>query len=158
MLNKTAAFKTVLCIAMLLPALLATRQACAETSYGQAYQKMWGNTPGVGYGTNRYLYDKYYRSNPNVSPYVSGAVLGGNLSGNAYTAVVRPEQQARARTASAQSNYVQQRKLQGNVGYTANPGATVYNLDPGVTTGKPVPAGRRNSGAYQNHWYGSWNK
>lgn len=126
--------------------------------YGQAYQNMIQSTPGMSAGTNRYLYDKYYRSNPNVSPYISGAVLGGNQSGTAYTTVVRPDLEARAATQTAQSQYIAKRKLEGNVGYTANPGATFYGAPTSTAYGKPAPAGRRNSGSYQNHWYGGWNK
>jgi hypothetical protein len=142
----------------LLLAIAPLGAAPASAQYGQAYEQMLKTNPGIGGGTNRYMYDKYFRSNPNVSPYLSGALLGGNDAGNAYSAVVRPEMQARQATQTAQSNYIAQRKLEGNVGYTANPGATFYGAPTGYQYGKPVPAARRNSGAYQNHWYGSWNK
>lgn len=149
------AFTTVVALAAILT---LAGPARSDQGYGAAYQKMWTQNPGTGAGTNRYLYDKYYRSNPNISPYLSGAVLGGNDYGNAYSTVVRPDLQNRARTASSQSQYIAQRKLQGNIGYTANPGVALQNLDPGFTGAKPVPAARANSGAYHNHWYGSWNK
>lgn len=143
---------------MLLPTLLVAVEVRADQSYGQAYQKMWGTNPNMVNDTNRYLYDKYFRTNPNVSPYISGAVLGGNMYGDAYSTVVRPEQERRQAVEAAQSRYIADRKLQGNVGYTANPGVTIQNAPSGYQYGKPVPAGRRNSGAYQNHWYGAWNK
>lgn len=144
--------------AALIAVLALAGPARSDQGYGAAYQQMWTQNPGTGAGTNRYLYDKYYRSNPNISPYVSGAVLGGNDYGNAYSTVVRPDLQNRARTASSQAQHIQQRKLQGNVGYTANPGVTMQNLNPGFVGPKPVPAARTNSGAYQNHWYGAWNQ
>ncbi len=138
---------------------VGTSPAVAEyTNYGQAYQQMMKQNPGIGGGTNRYLYGKYIQGNPNVSPYLSGAVLGGNDAGNAYSAVVRPEMQARQATQTAQSNYISQRKLQGNIGHTANPGAILDGAPTSYQYGKPVPAARRNSGSYQNHWYGGWNK
>lgn len=147
-------------VAMLLVAVMAAAPPAAgqNMSYGQAYQDMLKTNPSIGIGANRYMYDKYYRSNPNVSPYLSGAILGGTDSGTGYTAVARPELEHRAKIQTQQSNYIAQRKLQGNVGYTANPGATFYGSPTSYQYGKPVPAARRNSGAYQNHWYGNWNK
>ncbi|MCO6045862.1 hypothetical protein NG895_18335 [Aeoliella sp. ICT_H6.2] len=152
--------RTILCCVALtfLSTLLPADRARAESSYGQAYQKMWGTNPNMVNDTNRYLYDKYYRDNPNISPYISGAVLGGNMYGDAYSTVVRPDMERRAASQSAQSRYIADRKLQGNIGYTANPGVTPQNAPSSYQYGKPVPAGRKNSGAYQNHWYGSWNK
>jgi hypothetical protein len=135
---------------------------CATTaigqSYSEVYQKTFAVTPGVADSNNRYMYNKYFKPNPNVSPYISGAVLGGSQYGDAYTTVVAPELARRGATQTAQSQYIQQRKLSGNIGYTANPGAISYGAPTDYRYGKPVPAGRKNSGAYQNHWYGQWNK
>lgn len=127
-------------------------------SYGEVYQKNFRVNPVVADSNNRYLYSKYFKSNPNVSPYISGAVLGGSQYGDAYSTVVAPELARRGATQSAQSQYIQQRKLSGNIGHTANPGAISYGAPTDYRYGKPVPAGRKTSGAYQNHWYGQWNK
>jgi hypothetical protein len=128
------------------------------TNYGQAYQQSLRSHPGMTAGTDRYLYNQYFRSNPAVSPYISGAVLGGGDYGTGYTSVTRPEIARREANAVSQARYVQQRKLQGNVGYTAYPGAGYMGASPGVSYRKPVPSGVRNPGAYQNHWYGAWNR
>lgn len=127
-------------------------------SYGEVYQKNFKVNPVVADSNNRYMYNKYFKSNPNISPYISGAVLGGSQYGDAYTTVVAPEQARRGAAQSAQSQYIQQRKLSGNIGHTANPGAISYGAPTDYRYGKPVPAGRKTSGAYQNHWYGQWNK
>jgi hypothetical protein len=145
---------TVLCCS----ALVGGANTAIAQSYGEVYQKTFSVTPGVADSNNRYMYNKYFKSNPNVSPYISGAVLGGSQYGDAYTTVVAPELARRGATQTAQSQYIQQRKLQGNIGHTANPGAISYGAPTDYRYGKPVPAGRKTSGAYQNHWYGQWNK
>lgn len=138
--------------------------ACAGTASGQftdyskAYKQNLGMRPDMTMDADRYLYDRYFRNNVAVSPYVSGALLGGTLGGTAYTDVVRPDQQRRKAATIGQAQYVQQRKLQGNVGYTANPGAGYMGAMPGSAIQKPVPPSRPNVGAYQNHWYGNWNR
>ncbi|TWT89016.1 hypothetical protein Mal64_25070 [Pseudobythopirellula maris] len=132
--------------------------AAQQTNYSSAYQQMIKSRPNMDAGVDRYLYNKYYRDNPAISPYLSGAVLGGTQSGTAYTEVVRADQQRRAAAMTAQAQYVQQRKLQGNVGYTAHPGAGYMGAMPGAGLQKPNAAvgGASRSGAYQNHWYGGW--
>lgn len=59
---------------------------------------------------------------------------------------------------TGQSRYVQQRKVQGNVGYTANPGGGYIGAMPGMGIQKPVQPSVSTPGAYQNHWYGGWNR
>ncbi|WP_442483901.1 hypothetical protein [Aeoliella sp. SH292] len=147
---------------LLLGCLTLVACSCANIahaqSYGEVYQKNFKVNPVVADSNNRYMYNKYFKSNPNISPYISGAVLGGSQYGDAYTTVVAPELARRGAAQTAQSQYIQQRKLQGNIGHTANPGAISYGAPTDYRAGKPVPAGRNNSGAYQNHWYGQWNK
>lgn len=137
--------------------LSAARPATAQyKGYGQAYQQNAGSTPGVNYGTSRYLYQKYFQSNPAVSPYLSGAIMGRSDSGTAYYTQILPEQQRRAAAANQQAQYIQQRKLQGNVGWTAYPGALSGGYGMGVN--QPAQPPPRPNGAYQNHWYGAWNR
>ncbi|TWT76997.1 hypothetical protein Pla123a_24230 [Posidoniimonas polymericola] len=128
------------------------------TDYSQAYKQNLSTRPSMTMDSNRYLYDRYFRNNVAVSPYVSGAVLGGTIGGTAYTDVVRPDLERRKAAMVGQAQYVQQRKLQGNVGYTANPGAGYMGAMPGAGIQKPVPPTRSSVGAYQNHWYGNWNR
>ncbi len=125
-------------------------------SYSQAYQQNAVSNPGVNYGTSRYLYQKYFQSNPAVSPYLSGAILGRSDSGTAYYTQILPEQQRRESAARQQAQYIQQRKLQGNIGWTAHPGALSGGY--GAGTYQPTPPPARTNGAYQNHWYGAWNR
>ena len=145
--------------------LICTMVLCASssvaqnnhTNYGQAYQQMVRSRPDMTYGTSQYLYNKYYRNNVAVSPYLSGAILGGTDSGTAYTSVVRGDVQRREAALRSQAQYVQQRKAMGNVGYTVNPGGGYLGS---MSSGyKPTPAPpSRTNGAYQNHWYGGWKR
>jgi len=131
--------------------------AAAQQNYGQYYQQEFKKSGG-GLGTgnsNRYLYDKYFYHRPTVSPYLS-AVRGGDMSGTAYYASVRPELQRREANAKAQSAYIQQRKLQGNIGDTRFPGSV--GLGGAIDTSylKPIPQQKSTPSAYYNHWYGGW--
>jgi hypothetical protein len=137
--------------------LAAARPANGQyKSYGQAYQQSAGSVAGVNYGTSRHLYQKYFASNPAVSPYLSGAIMGGSDSGTAYYTHIRPELQRRDSAAKQQSQYIQQRKLQGNVGHTIYPGGLYGGYGAGTYQPNLPPA--RTNGAYQNHWYGAWNR
>ena len=133
-----------------------------NTSYSQAYQQMLQKRPGMSAGTDRYMYNKYFRNNPAVSPYISGALLGGSESGTAYTTTIRPDLQRRQAATRAQAQYVQQRKMQGNIGYTVNPGALTGGLGGGYQAprvpGGAAPNPSRTNGALQNHWYGGWKR
>jgi hypothetical protein len=137
--------------------LVTAQPAIAQyKSYAQAYQQNAASNPGVNYGTSRYLYQKYFQSNPAVSPYLSGAILGRSDSGTAYYTQIRPEQQRRESAAKQQAQYIQQRKLQGNIGHTVYPGGPYGGYGAGTYQPNLPPA--RTNGAYQNHWYGAWNR
>jgi len=132
--------------------------ALAQQSYSQYYQQQFKQTGGGGLGlgnSNRYLYDKYFYHNPAVSPYLS-AVRGGDMSGTAYYASVRPELERREASAKAQSAYIQQRKLQGNIGDTRFPGSVGLGGAVDASYLKPIPAQKTTPSAYYNHWYGGW--
>lgn len=149
--------RAIVVVASVCAALLAGAESRAQyTDYSQAYKSMLRGNPGVNAGTDRYLYNKYYAGNPAVSPYISGAVLGGTDYGTGYYSVTRPELQRREANAVAQAQYVQQRKLQGNVGHTAYPGAGFMWGSRGTARVKPVPPAVSSPGAYHNHWYGNW--
>lgn len=150
------ALRLPLAIAALM--VLAGEGSAQTTNYAKVYGQSLKTNPSVAFSTNRYLYDRYFRNNVAVSPYISGALLGGSMSGTAYQAVIRPDEQRRAAQSIGQARYVQHRKLQGNVGYTANPGAGYMGAGPGAGIQKPVKAATGNVGAYQNHWYGNWNR
>ena len=131
--------------------------AAAQQNYGQYYQQQFKKTGGglkTG-SSNRYLYDKYFYQRPTVSPYLS-AVRGGDMSGTAYYASVRPELQRREAAAKNQAAYIQQRKLEGKVGDTRYPGSAFYggSVDPSYL--KPIPQQKSTPSAYYNHWYGGW--
>lgn len=139
-----------ICLVVCFPA-----AAQAQQNYGQYYERQFKKTGGGGLGlgsSDRYLYDKYFYRNPSVSPYLS-AVRGGNLSGTAYTTSVRPELERRRAAERAEAAYVQQRKLQGNIGDTRYPGAVTGG---GVNAAylKPAPKRSTKPSAYYNHWYG----
>jgi len=128
-------------------------------SYGQYYQKNVTKYSGQ-LGTQssaRYLYDKYFYNSPGVSPYMN-LYRPGTMSDTAYQAYVRPEQQRREAAERAQAAYLQQRKLDGNVGYTRYPGANFVGATVGDAYLKPVPAVKSPNSAYYNHWYGNWAK
>jgi len=132
--------------------------ASAQQNYGQYYQKQFKKTGGGGLGlgsSNRYLYDKYFYHRPTVSPYLS-AVRGGDLSGTAYYASVKPELERREAAARNQAAYVQQRKLEGKVGDTRMPGTAFYGASADNAYLKPIPQRTTTPSAYYNHWYGGW--
>jgi hypothetical protein len=95
-----------------------TAHAQYPQSYGSYYQKQARRPDGVGpnANVNSYLYDKYFYHKPAVSPYQN---LGRrSTSGTSYNQYVRPEQDRRREMQQAGRDYVQHRKLQGNVGHT----------------------------------------
>lgn len=133
----------------------APRTAVAQNSYGQYYQQnvqRYGGQLGTQ-STSRYLYDKYFYDTPAVSPYANINRLD-TMSGTAYQAYVRPEQQRRTATMASQSAYIAARKREGRVGETRFPGATYGQA--GTAYLKPVPQRRSTPSAYYNHWYGGW--
>ena len=96
--------------------------ACAQhKSYSDYYRQNPGIRTGAP-GTNAYLYDKYFYHSPGISPYLN---LGraGNDAADSYHLYVKPELERRRANTIAQAQYVQQRKLQGNIGHTEYPGA-----------------------------------
>lgn len=129
--------------------------ASAQQNYGAYFQqnarKYSGqmNTETAG----RYLYDKYFYNKPSVSPYLNLDRVDP-YGGTSYQAYVRPQEQRRKATMMAQSQYIDQRKRQGNVGHTAFPGATYGQA--GTAILKPVPQSKSTPSAYYNHWYGGW--
>lgn len=138
--------------------LAASANLLAQQSYGQYYQQQFKSTGGSGLGlqgSNRYLYDKYFYHNPAVSPYLS-AVRGGDMSGTAYYTSVKPELERREAAAKSQAAYIQQRKLEGNIGDTRYPGSGYYGATPDPSYLKPIPQQKTTPSAYYNHWYGSW--
>lgn len=86
-------------------------------SYGSYYQKQARRQGGGGPGTsvNRYLYDKYFYTQQGINPAMS---LSRRSSISSYYQNVLPEQQRREAFQQASSQYIQERKLQGNVGHT----------------------------------------
>jgi hypothetical protein len=140
-------------LAPLLVGVPITRATAQYTDYSQYYKQNVGNLQAAG--TNRYLYDKYFYHNTAVSPYLS-AVRGGSDYGTAYYTSVLPELRRREANERATAAYVQQRKLQGNVGYTVYPGA-------GFVGGTPADAYTQNRlpqsttpSFYYNRWYSGW--
>jgi hypothetical protein len=110
---------------------------------------------GQNVGTNAHLYNKYFYHSPGVSPYMN---LGrhGSDAAESYQLYVRPELERREASRVAQGKYVQQRKLQGNVGHTQYPGALTNG---GAANAYRVPTSNAaRTPAYHNHWYGGWNK
>ena len=131
---------------------------CASAQY-KSYSDYYRQNPGVrtqAPGTNAYLYDKYFYHSPGVSPYLNLG-RGGNDAADSYHLYVKPELERRRANTVAQAQYVQQRKLQGNVGHTQYPGAAWVGGSPANSLPKPVQPGARKSPAYYNHWYGGWN-
>lgn len=157
-LNRSNAWLCVVVSSAWALAPLCLAQYSGYTDYSKAYQRNLMDRPGMTMDSNRYLYDRYFRNSPGVSPYLSGAVLGGTQSGTAYTAVVRPDLERREKARIAQARAVQQRKMQGNVGYTAYPGSGYLGAMPGAGLSKPVKPKVGNVGAYQSHWYGGWQR
>jgi hypothetical protein len=127
--------------------------AQAPSNYG-AYFSQTAGMRGAESG-NRYLYDKYFYGQATVSPYMSLARPGNDSSAN-YQMFVRPELERRAANEKAGMAYVQQRKLQGNVGYTAFPGAGFAGGTVNDAILKPAPKTTTTPSSYYNHWYGGW--
>jgi hypothetical protein len=146
-----------LSVAMSLCVAFMPRGASAQQSYSDYYRKSLKQTGG-GLGTessSRYLYDKYFYHNPAVSPYLNLA-RGDTMSGTSYQAYVKPELARREAALKAQSAYLQQRKLQGNIGDTRFPGAGFVGGTPADAWLKPVPPVKSTPSFYYNHWYGGW--
>lgn len=150
--------RTTALLTLLLTPVVLHAQYQAQ-SYSDYYRSHVVAAPNTATGTNAYLYNKYFTQNPAVSPYVSGAVMGSqSYSGTAYLTTTLPEIQRRESMARNQAQYVQQRKLQGNVGYTMNPGGFYGGSDGSYQMNRPPAPRPATNGAYQNHWYGSWNR
>lgn len=130
--------------------LLLFSSSAPAQSYGSYYQKKAQKPGGVGPGNsvNRYLYDKYFYSNQAVNPAMS---LSRRSSVSSYYQNVRPEQQRREAFERAGSQYLQQRKLQGNIGHT-NYGFA-KELRQGVPSARDIPRTSSPS-PYYNQWYG----
>jgi|GEM_PF-5655226 len=104
---------------------------------------------GPANSVNSYLYDKYFYGKRAVNPTMS---LNRRSSASSYYQYVRPEQERREAFQQAGRQYVQQRKLQGNVGHT-NYGFA-QQLSEGVPSASAIP---RSSAPmpYYNQWCGS---
>ena len=137
---------------LLIFACLPWSSAAAQTSYsyGSYYQKNIQKSGGEFRGTNvnSYLFDKYYKSNRNVSPYAN---LSRGMAGTGYQTQVRPEQQRRAQFQSGLKTYVTQKKQSGHIGHT-NYGFA-QQLQRGVPSAGNIPTVRKPS-PYYNQWYG----
>jgi hypothetical protein len=129
----------------------STARAQYPQSYGSYYQKKATQPGGVGPGTsvNSYLYDKYYNRKSYVSPYQNLSRRSG--SGDSYYQYVRPEQERRAAFQQAGRDYIQQRKLQGNVGHTDY--GLARELRQGVPNASAIPR-QPSTMPYYNQWYG----
>lgn len=126
-------------------------------SYSDYYRKSGQAMYRNDFSMERYMHDKYLYRRPTVSPYLSGAMLGDTESSTAYYTYIRPELERRRVAAQNQASYIQQRKLQGNIGYTAHPGAGFYGATAADAYRKPVQSGRTTPSFYHNKWYGGWN-
>jgi hypothetical protein len=129
--------------------------AQATPNYGAYFSQSAGLRGAES--ANRYLYDKYFYQRATVSPYMNLARPGNDAAAN-YQTFVRPELERRAAADKASMAYVQQRKLQGNVGYTALPGAGFSGGTINDAILKPLPKASATPSSYYNHWYGSWNR
>jgi hypothetical protein len=129
--------------------------AQANMNYGAYFSQSAGLRGAES--ANRYLYDKYFYQRSTVSPYLNLARPGNDAGAN-YQAFVRPELERRAANEQATRAYVQQRKLQGNVGYTAFPGAGFSGGTINDAILKPLPKASTTPSSYYNHWYGNWNR
>jgi hypothetical protein len=134
--------------------LAAANADCQVPSNYGAYYSQSAGSRGVQ-SSNRYLYDKYMYQRPTVSPYVNLARPGSD-SATSYQTFVRPELERREAAAQTQRAYVQQRKLQGNVGQTVYPGAGFSGGTVNNALMKPAPAMKSTPSSYYNHWYGGW--
>jgi hypothetical protein len=123
------------------------------SNYGSYYTQNSGTRGAVS--SNRYLYDKYFYHNTAVSPYLNLGRSGGDFA-TSYQTYVRPEMERREAASASQRAYVQQRKLQGNVGHTAYPGAGFIGGTASDARLKPAMPAKPTPSAYHNHWYGGW--
>ena len=120
-------------------------QVPLPASYSQYYQTGLPSYSSTSVpNSSRYLYDRYFYHRETVSPYLNLGRPGTDIA-TSYQAFVRPEQERRAAAAASTRAYVQQRKLEGNVGQTR-----AY-MNPSMPT-TTTPS------AYYNHWYGGWAK
>jgi hypothetical protein len=147
-------FPTITICGTLLAVALAAPAARAQVpqSYGSYYQDQV-RKPGVGApgaNVNRYLYDKYFYHKQAVSPYQS--LRRPTASGDSYHQYVRPEQQRREAFEQAGREYVQQRKLQGNVGHTDY--GFARELRQGVHNPSAIPRTSPSTMPYYNQYYG----
>lgn len=106
--------------------------------YGSYYTRNLSNTKSRDPGTNRYLYDKYFYHNKNISPYLS-AVRGGSDNSTAYYTSVLPEKRRRESAKQAQMKSVQQYKLQGGARRATYPSANSASVKfPSAFPSKPA--------------------
>ncbi len=119
-------------------------------SYGSYYKKQTTQPGTIGAGTsvNNYLYDKYFNRKSSVSPYQN---LSRRSGSDSYYQYVRPEQERREAFQQAGRQYVQQRKLQGNVGHTDY--GFARELRHGVPNASAIPR-TPTTMPYYNQWYG----
>jgi hypothetical protein len=153
MINR--ALRRALQMAVTSSGLIAATHAHAQmpSNYGAYFSQSAGMRGAES--SSRYLYDKYFYQRATVSPYMSLS-RPGNDSGVNYQVFVRPEQQRRAAAEKASMAYVQQRKLQGNIGHTEFPGAGFVGGTINDAILKPVAKQPTTPSSYYNHWYGSW--
>lgn len=137
---------------------LTATSAWAQYSSGYgSYYTQNVTKPGGTLGaqsSSRYLYDKYFYQRPTVSPYLNVGRPGSDMAAS-YQTYVRPEQQRREAAETASRAYVQQRKLEGNVGDTRLPGAA-YGGGLSSAILKPAAPTKATPSSYYNHWYGGW--
>jgi len=128
----------------------STAQAQYQQSYGSYYQKQATQPGAIGPGTsvNSYLYDKYFNRKSYVSPYQN---LSRRSGSDSYYQYVRPEQERREAFQQAGRQYVQQRKLQGNVGHTDY--GFARELSQGVPNSGAIPR-TPTTMPYYNQYYG----
>ena len=131
-----------------------TAAAKEPVGYGEYYRNQYYNRsdrPSTDPSVTRRLWNHYFYRNPAISPYAN---IGrrDTLRGD-YQAYVRPEIDRRERAAQADSAYVRQRKLQGDVG-RSNYGGRV--TQPRTSHPSAGTTGRVAPSSYYNQWYGGW--
>lgn len=152
MATKPQIVRLLVCWATCLTIGVTTNAQVGHKSYSDFYNKN-RSVSGINKGTNAYLYDKYFYRSPSVSPYLN-LDRAGSDSADAYHLYVRPELQRREASRVAQGKYIQQRKMQGNVGFTQHPGA-IANAGVGGSYRVPTPKMPQNTPAYYNQFYGN---
>jgi len=123
------------------------------SNYGSYYSQNAGMRGAES--SSRYLYDKYFYQRSTVSPYLNLDRPGSDFA-TSYQTYVRPELQRREAVDATNRAYVQQRKLQGNVGQTVYPGAGFIGGTPNDARMKPAMPVKPTPSSYHNHWYGGW--